>query len=137
MAGSELMIDGRTCQTFEKPTTWSFESPVKVEKQSEAVVSLKVREISTTTNKKLYTIIRATRDEIPVYVKNRLTGKQVKRLCLYSCNLGKIFEGVKGFEQIEGSGNSVKHECEVKLKAFEVAEHSVELATKSLQSNSM
>jgi hypothetical protein len=134
--GSELTIDGRTCQTFNTETKWSFEGPVKVDKQSEAVVSHKVREKSTTARCKLLTTITATKHEIPVYIKNWLTGKPFGTVILKSNNLGRIFQDVAGFKQVGDSGKCIVHECIVESKTFDSAEHYIEVVTKPLKSES-
>jgi hypothetical protein len=131
-----LTFDGSICQTLTTPTKWSFEGPVKVDKKSEALVLHKVREISTATRAKFRTTITATKDVIPVYIRNRLTGKSLDEVFLQSNALGRIFKDVKGFKEVGSLGNCIEHECIADCKIFDSAEHYIEVVTKPLKSES-
>jgi hypothetical protein len=130
----ELTLSETTNQTFEEHLTWSVDSQVKVEKQSRTVASLMIREEEVNATIKLDTFIKARQDQIPVYIKHKKTGKQIKRTWLDSNILSTVLNKAEGFEKIDDC--SVKRESKGVVRLIYGAEQVIDLKTIPLKPDS-
>jgi hypothetical protein len=131
----ELTLSETTNQTFEEHLAWSVDSQVKVERRSRTVASLMIREEEVNATIKLDTVIKARQNQVPIYIKHKKTGKQIKRTWLESNILGSVLNSSCGFEKIDDC--TVKRESKGIVRLVYGAEQVIDLKTIPLGSDIM
>lgn len=81
----------------------------------------------------LDTVIKARQNQVPIYIKHKKTGKQIKRTWLESNILGNVLNKARGFEKIDDC--SVKRESKGVVRLVYGAEQVIDLKTIPLESD--
>lgn len=98
----ELHVTKTTGQTFEETLTWGVDSQVKVGQGSRVVAELIIREEEMTADFEIENTFEAIND-VPVYVKDRKTGRVLEVLEIPKQQFAKILRMGEGIKEIDAS----------------------------------